>query len=45
MAKQHNFDRHQSREDWDRAGVLEKAYEQAKNIQSLKQNQENDNPS
>lgn len=42
MAKHHDFDRHQAREDWERAGVLEKAYEKAKNIQSLDQNKEND---
>ena len=46
MARHHNFDRHQANEDWERAGMLEKAYEQTKDIQqSLKQNKENNEPS
>ena len=33
IASQHSFNRRQSKDDWDRAGILEKAQMQSKNIQ------------
>lgn len=35
LANQHKYDRLQSQEDWEVAGLLEKAHKQAKNIQQL----------
>jgi len=42
MASQHNFDRFQAKEDWDRAGLLEKAQQAAENIQLIKLQQKED---
>jgi hypothetical protein len=36
IASQHSFDRHQSKDDWDRAGILKKAQMRNKNIQRSK---------
>lgn len=33
IANQHSFDRHQSKDDWDRAGVLKKAQMKSRNTQ------------
>jgi hypothetical protein len=43
MASQHSFDRLQAQEDWERAGLLERAHQQAKNIQLINLQKEKKN--